>query len=158
VDGVGYPAVGSVVGASNAQIAQRLKAPVLLVGRSGVGDAIDSFNLNKAYFEKYGVKVIGAVFNKVEDPYEDIKHHVSLYFQKNCPDAAVYGFIPLGNHLAPPGGERREKGACRRETPENLAMNEEERERAEASIAVVLERVNVPKIIADVQEGAKLPQ
>lgn len=25
----------------------------------GCGDAIDSFNLNKAYFEKYGVKVLG---------------------------------------------------------------------------------------------------
>lgn len=50
--------------------------------------------------------------------------------------------------------KQTEKGACRRETPENLAMTEEEKERAEASIAVVLERVDVPKIIADVQEGA----
>ena len=40
-----------------------------------MGDAIDSFNLNKAYFDHFGVKVLGAVFNKVEDPYEDIKEH-----------------------------------------------------------------------------------
>ncbi len=83
VDGVGYPSVGSVVGVSNAHIAQRLGAPVLLVGKHGIelsfcslpclawnfgsqhcthtgcGDAIDSFNLNQAFFEKYQVKVIG---------------------------------------------------------------------------------------------------
>jgi hypothetical protein len=40
-----------------------------------VGDAIDSFNINKAYFDHFGVKVLGAVFNKVEDPFEDIKEH-----------------------------------------------------------------------------------
>jgi BioD-like phosphotransacetylase family protein len=46
VDGVGYPAVGSICGISNADVARALGAPVLLVGKSGVGDAVDSFNLN----------------------------------------------------------------------------------------------------------------
>jgi dethiobiotin synthetase len=47
VDGVGYPSVGSICGLSNADVAKKLDAPVLLIGRSGVGDAIDSFNLNR---------------------------------------------------------------------------------------------------------------
>jgi hypothetical protein len=58
VDGVGYPAVGSVCGISNADVALALGAPVLLVGKSGVGDAIDSFNLNAAFFEARGVRVL----------------------------------------------------------------------------------------------------
>lgn len=50
VDGVGYPAVGSICGVSNADVAAILGCPVLLVGKSGVGDAVDSFNLNARYF------------------------------------------------------------------------------------------------------------
>ena len=46
VSGVGYPAVGSICGISNADAAKALHASVLLVGKSGVGDAVDSFNLN----------------------------------------------------------------------------------------------------------------
>ena len=55
VDGVGYPAVGSICGVSNAQIAARLSAPVLLVGPKGVGNAVDSHNLNASYFESVRV-------------------------------------------------------------------------------------------------------
>jgi hypothetical protein len=46
IDGVGYPSVGSICGVSNCDVAKALRAPVLLVGKSGVGDAVDSFNLN----------------------------------------------------------------------------------------------------------------
>jgi AAA domain len=54
VDGVGYPSVGSICDLSNAHLAQALGAPVLLVGKSGVGDAVDSFNINTRFFESYG--------------------------------------------------------------------------------------------------------
>jgi len=47
IDGVGYPSVGSICGISNAHVAQRLGVPVLLVGKSGVGDAVDAHNLNR---------------------------------------------------------------------------------------------------------------
>jgi hypothetical protein len=46
IDGVGYPAVGSICGISNGDTAKVLNAPVILVSKSGVGDAVDSFNLN----------------------------------------------------------------------------------------------------------------
>lgn len=49
IDGVGYPAVGSICGVSNADVAKALGASVVLVGKSGVGDAVDSFNLNARY-------------------------------------------------------------------------------------------------------------
>ena len=54
IDGVGYPSVGSICNLSNADIAQALNAPVLLVGKAGVGDAVDSFNLSARFFESYG--------------------------------------------------------------------------------------------------------
>jgi len=49
IDGVGYPAVGSICGISNADSAKVLNASVVLIGKSGVGDAVDSFNLNARY-------------------------------------------------------------------------------------------------------------
>ena len=51
-------------GTSNAVIARAAQLPVLLVGKSGVGDAVDSFNLNAAYFELHGVRVLGGIFNR----------------------------------------------------------------------------------------------
>ena len=64
IDGVGYPAVGSITGTDNASVAKacgrtlfrssgndssmssRSPVPVVIIGKSGVGDAIDSFNIN----------------------------------------------------------------------------------------------------------------
>lgn len=51
---MGYPSVGSICNLSNADIAHALRTPVLLVGKSGVGDAVDSFNMNARFFESYG--------------------------------------------------------------------------------------------------------
>ena len=42
IDGVGFPAVGTVCGTSNADVAAALRAPVVLVVKSGVGGAIDA--------------------------------------------------------------------------------------------------------------------
>merc|ERR1711965_450154 len=44
VDGVGFPAVGSVVGVSNVEVAAASRAPVVVVGKSGVGGAIDAYS------------------------------------------------------------------------------------------------------------------
>lgn len=65
IDGVGYPSVGSVVACSSADVAIACRAPVVIVGRPGVGDAIDSFNLCAAYFEMQRVPVLGGLFNKL---------------------------------------------------------------------------------------------
>lgn len=35
------------------------------MGKSGVGDAVDSYNLNATFFESRGVRVLGAVFNRL---------------------------------------------------------------------------------------------
>jgi len=101
VDGVGYPSVGSICGLSNADVARKLNSPVLLIGKSGVGDAVDSYNLNASYFEAHGVKVLGGIFNKLElDGFYNLhscKEAVSLYFKKFKNHQKAYGFMPKLN-------------------------------------------------------------
>lgn len=98
VDGVGYPAVGSICGVSNADVCEAIGAPVLLVGKSGVGDAVDSFNLNAAFFEARGLTVLGAIFNKLDrEGYyslESCRSAVAAYFRQFRQRQRLYGFAP----------------------------------------------------------------
>lgn len=124
IDGVGYPSVGSICGTDNASVARgcgrlidgvrdseegstmmkRHPAPVLLVGKSGVGDAVDSYNLNATYFESKGVPVLGSVFNRLplEGYYslENCKHAVGAYFDQFKPNQSAFGFIPEVSGIA----------------------------------------------------------
>mmetsp|Transcript_77683 Transcript_77683/g.217757 ORF Transcript_77683/g.217757 Transcript_77683/m.217757 type:complete len:375 (+) Transcript_77683:72-1196(+) len=100
VDGVGFPAVGSIVGVDNADVAKAARAPVLLVCKSGVGGAIDSFNLNCCYFASKGVPVLGAVFNlgAAEGFYawdkcaEMITRYFDLHVERR---ERYYGVVPM---------------------------------------------------------------
>jgi hypothetical protein len=153
VDGVGYPAVGSVVGISNAQVARRLHCPVIIVGKHGVGDAIDSFNLNLAYFEKFSVPVIGVLFNKVEEPFEDTKVHVERWFGKNMPDLHIYGFIPFNRELLEKAKSEqpKEEGWCKRETAENLQMTPIEEEVCQIIVDTFPRYVDVELLLNDLK-------
>jgi dethiobiotin synthetase len=98
IDGVGYPSVGSICNISNAHVAAQLKVPVVLVGKNGVGDAVDSYNINATYFESFGVRVLGGVFNKLDlsgfYSLELCKEAVSSYFSQFKGHQVPYGFIP----------------------------------------------------------------
>mmetsp|Transcript_13297 Transcript_13297/g.15560 ORF Transcript_13297/g.15560 Transcript_13297/m.15560 type:complete len:317 (+) Transcript_13297:121-1071(+) len=98
IDGVGYPAVGSIVGLSNAAVAAALNAPVLLVCPKGVGNAIDSFNLNETFFKYHNCKVLGVIFNRFSlDGYyalEKCRESIDSYFEQYRNDVQVYGLLP----------------------------------------------------------------
>lgn len=66
VEGTGHAGVGAVVGLSNARAARLLDAPVVIVSEGGVGRPIDEIALNAALFAQHGVRVLGAVVNKVD--------------------------------------------------------------------------------------------
>ena len=66
IEGTGHAGVGSVFDLSNADVAKRLDAKVIIVARGGIGRPIDEIALNKAVFEAAGVQIIGAIINKVE--------------------------------------------------------------------------------------------
>lgn len=62
IEGAGHGGVGSVVGVNNAQVAAMLNAPVLMVTGGGIGNVIDSVQLNLALYakEKAAVRVLMA--------------------------------------------------------------------------------------------------
>lgn len=118
VDGVGFPAVGSICGTDNASVARasgypseeeeggskrRQPAGVILIGGPGVGGSVDAFNLNATYFERAQVPVLGAIFNKLslEGFYslENCKSAITSYFAQNDHQVRLgrqaFGFVPL---------------------------------------------------------------
>ncbi len=73
VEGTGHAGVGAVIGLSNADVAAMLGTPAIIVSEAGVGRPIDEIVLNHALFARQGVRVLGAVVNKV-----DAEAHPSL--------------------------------------------------------------------------------
>ena len=66
IEGTGHAGVGAVIGLSNAVVAAMLGAPAIIVSEGGVGRPIDEIVLNAALFERHGVRVAGAIVNKVD--------------------------------------------------------------------------------------------
>jgi hypothetical protein len=66
IEGTGHAGVGAVIGLSNAVVASMLGAPAIIVSEGGVGRPIDEIVLNAALFERHGVRVGGAIVNKVD--------------------------------------------------------------------------------------------
>eukprot|EP00537_Pseudo-nitzschia_pungens_P003040 CAMPEP_0172378636 /NCGR_PEP_ID=MMETSP1060-20121228/69523_1 /TAXON_ID=37318 /ORGANISM="Pseudo-nitzschia pungens, Strain cf. cingulata" /LENGTH=636 /DNA_ID=CAMNT_0013106359 /DNA_START=493 /DNA_END=2403 /DNA_ORIENTATION=+ len=176
VDGVGYPAVGSICGTDNASVARacgvwavnggnehrnpnrnrndqcpRIPVPVLLVGKRGVGDAIDSHNLNAAYFATKGVPVLGSVFNRLpsEGYYslENCKAAVSSYFASFLPDQSAFGFVPEVPDIA---GTR--DGSDNDDDDDNDALNLES---AERFVEIFADCVDVPSILATADRATR---
>jgi BioD-like phosphotransacetylase family protein len=65
IEGTGHAGVGAVIGLSNAVVAQLLGAPAVIVSEGGVGRPIDEIVLNASHFAAHGVRVAGAIVNKV---------------------------------------------------------------------------------------------
>ena len=66
VEGTGHAGVGAVVGLSNAAVAALLGIPAVIVSEGGVGRPIDEIVLNASLFRAHGVRLAGAIVNKVE--------------------------------------------------------------------------------------------
>jgi BioD-like phosphotransacetylase family protein len=97
IEGTGHAGVGSCFDLSNADVAQMLKAPVVIVSSGGVGRPIDEIVLNKALFDACGVPVLGAIINKVlPDKMEKIGKFVRIGLAKKGIDVlGVVPFLPL---------------------------------------------------------------
>lgn len=65
IEGTGHAGVGSIFNLSNADVAKRLDAKVIIVAKGGIGRPVDEIALNKAVFQAAGVEIIGAIINKV---------------------------------------------------------------------------------------------
>ena len=104
IEGTGHAGVGAVVGLSNARVAALLEAPVVIVSEGGVGRPIDEIVLNNALFQREGVRVVGAVVNKV-----DVDSHPQLpeVLRRGLGQHGIelLGCIPYSDLLANPSLE-----------------------------------------------------
>jgi BioD-like phosphotransacetylase family protein len=100
-EGTGHVGVGSIVGLSNAQVAQLLNTEVILVAEGGIGNTFDRLNLNLALFRELNVPVKGVIINKVHpDKIEKVATNITLALEKiNIP---VLGVLPYDKALSFP--------------------------------------------------------
>ena len=101
VEGTGHAGVGSVFDHSNATVAKLLDAKVIIISSGGVGRPIDEVVLNKALFEKEGVKVLGVIVNKVlPEKYDKISSLVRKGLERK--GINVLGVLPYNPMLSQP--------------------------------------------------------
>lgn len=101
IEGTGHAGVGSVFDHSNAAVARLLGSKVIIISSGGVGRPIDEIVLNKALFEKEGVKVLGVIINKVlPDKFDKINRLVRKGLERKGID--VLGVLAYDPMLARP--------------------------------------------------------
>lgn len=84
IEGAGHTGVGAVVGLSNAHIAKRLNAPVLMIAGGGVGSAIDAIHLNLSLFRETGAEVRVVMPNKlIRSKRDSTLYYLQLAFKES---------------------------------------------------------------------------
>lgn len=165
VDGVGYSAVGTCCGVSNAQIAERLGISVVLIGKSGVGDAIDSMMLHLAFLQNmHKVRVAAMIFNKLPQPsadsentdeqkerhsYENCVKYVGKFMQDHFPEVEILGFLEKVESLMEEkdGGLKSNRICALKETEESLKMNDTDMLLIKQIEQLADRRINVEKLL-----------
>jgi len=105
IEGTGHAGVGAVFDLSNADVAKRLNAKVIIVARGGIGRPIDEIALNKAVFEAAGVQIIGAIINKVEpNKIEMVEKYCRIALDRM--GIPLLGCIPIERKLTQPNLEQ----------------------------------------------------
>ena len=105
IEGTGHAGVGSVFDHSNATVAKLLGSKVIIISSGGIGRPIDEILLNKSLFEKEGVKVLGAIVNKVlPEKFDKINRLVRQGLKRKGVD--VLGVVPYNPLLASPTMEQ----------------------------------------------------
>ncbi|MCK5191358.1 MAG: AAA family ATPase, partial [Methylococcales bacterium] len=94
IDGIGGPSTGSVVGVSNVDIARSLEAPVLFIGKAGIGSAIDDTVLAVNFMQQRGIKNIALVYNKIDSSeLVNNTYYLTKRLAELLPNVPVLGFI-----------------------------------------------------------------
>lgn len=65
IEGAGHGGVGSVIGLNNARVAKMLDAPVVMVSGGGIGNVIDSVQLNLPLYRLEGAAMKALLVNKL---------------------------------------------------------------------------------------------
>lgn len=79
IEGAGHSGVGSVLGLSNARVAQLIGAPVMMISGGGIGHVIDDVALNLALYREAGAIVRLIMPNKlIADKRERTLHYLEM--------------------------------------------------------------------------------
>ena len=101
IEGTGHAGVCSVFDHSNAVVAKLLGSKVIMISSGGIGRPIDEIILNKALFEKEGVKLLGVIVNKViPEKFAKINRLVRRGLKRK--GIEVLGVIPYNSSLSYP--------------------------------------------------------
>ena len=94
-EGTGHCAVGSIVHASNAQVASWLDAKMVLVANGGLGNTFDELTLNKVLCDKEGVDIAGVIINKVQpDKLEQTQEYIQKAMDLHWGNVPLLGCVP----------------------------------------------------------------
>jgi BioD-like phosphotransacetylase family protein len=94
-EGTGHCAVGSIVHASNAQVARWLNAKMILVANGGLGNTFDELELNKVLCDKEGVEICGVIINKVHpEKLEQTRTYIQKALHMHWGNVPLLGCIP----------------------------------------------------------------
>jgi dethiobiotin synthetase len=99
IDGIGHPAVGSVIGVSNVDIALALECSVIYIAHSGIGKTIDSTVLNITFMQSKGINKIGVIFNQLSDELMTIQPSINKRVQELLPTISILGFLTKNQKL-----------------------------------------------------------
>lgn len=100
-EGTGHPGVGSIVGLSNADVARRINAGVILVLKGGIGNTYDRYMLCKRFFEAANAQILGVIINKImPNKEEKVKEYLTKIFSKE--KVEILGFVPHDQRLSCP--------------------------------------------------------
>ncbi len=107
-EGTGHPGVGSVVGLSNARVANMLDAKILYLVGGGIGRTIDELEVDLSYFSHHHNRVAGVLFNKVLpsklDQMKEVitEEALARIFPEWDPMLKVFGYMPQVKYLNNP--------------------------------------------------------
>lgn len=97
IEGAGHGGVGSVVGMNNAMIAAELNAPVLLVTGGGIGNVIDSVELNLALYQRERADVRIIMANKLvpEKRADTLGYLAKAFAGSDIMVTSAFDYLPL---------------------------------------------------------------
>jgi len=109
IEGTGHAGVGSCFDLNNAQSARLLDAPVVIVTSGGMGRPIDEILLNLPLFEREGVRILGAILNKVvPQKLEEVRDYVTRTLDQH--GIRLFGVMPLRKMLSGPSMQQIREG------------------------------------------------
>lgn len=94
IDGIGSPAIGSVIGVSNLDLAALLPCRIIFVGKAGLGAAIDDTVLNVSFIQNRHPHNVGLIYNNIaiaEVP--TMLQYLSPRIVQLLPNVTPLGFI-----------------------------------------------------------------